>query len=484
MPHHPTPISSAKAKIYYYGCTDIGLMRNQNEDAFGFFGSSGNKLPEAGFMPVAQSLIAVLSDGVGGHDGGDIASAHVVASTAQKLAAINSPGSTSADELEDQLQALSKEINAEILAMAAERNHQRGMAATLTAAWFLPDTLIAIHAGDSRLYRLRQGTLSQLTIDDTIAGRGLVDGSLTEEQARKHPKRHVLQNAVGIPSADFSVSIKQHSVEAGDVYLLCSDGLTDGLLDKDLAKAMTMVHDGEDAEEVLERLVDGANQGSGKDNITIQIIHYPIPVDKQEKDITDHQALYNTAAKTSKKSSMRQIAIPVLSLSLFFLAAIFFTHSHHTKANDVLLQKLETIEQQLETQAVRFRTDFDTVEIRAHDLGRGLEQLRGQLSNLTQKQNTLGQNQSGISSQLAETVADINQQIKDAITTHGQNLRSEFSGIRQKMDAQIGNIRSNSEQIFQQMDEKVTDLHTQLHNALNPSSERIEEEQREPDLSK
>lgn len=145
------------------------------------------------------------------------------------------------------------------------------MAATATAAWLGRGRLAVAHVGDSRLYRWRGGRLECLTVDDTEAARAVAEGRITPEQARTHAKKHVLERAVGMDPKKFASSAQIHAVEDGDVYMLCSDGLTDGLSDPQLERGFEGLDPG-DLSAFAERLVEAGNRASGKDNLTAVLL--------------------------------------------------------------------------------------------------------------------------------------------------------------------------------------------------------------------
>jgi protein phosphatase len=151
--------------------------------------------------------------------------------------------------------------------MAQEDPSKKGMGCTCTAAWAADGRLTAAHVGDSRLYRLRDDRLEQLTDDHSLVG-GLVRlGQLTPQEAEQHPQRSVILRAVGVePTVE--VDVLHHDLEPGDVYLTCSDGLTSMVRDEVLGETLRMFSSLAEAVEVL---VDLANASGGRDNITVAL---------------------------------------------------------------------------------------------------------------------------------------------------------------------------------------------------------------------
>jgi serine/threonine protein phosphatase PrpC len=151
----------------------------------------------------------------------------------------------------------------------------------LTMAYATERCLYVAHVGDSRCYRFRDGELQQLTQDHTVVARLVSDGAITPEQAATHSLRNVVMNAVGGGKRGVDPEVHKHALEAGDVWLLCTDGLTKMLSDKEIAERLagpgTPVEKGQS-------LVDEANRRGGEDNITVLIAEF------QERPATDGAA--------------------------------------------------------------------------------------------------------------------------------------------------------------------------------------------------
>jgi PPM family protein phosphatase len=163
------------------------------------------------------------------------------------------------------------QANARVLAEAAEQPELYGMGTTLTLAYSLNDVLFLAHAGDSRCYLCRQGTLYRLTEDHTLVEELVRHGALTAEAAVKHRSRHVITNAIGGTSSDLKVEVHMLDLEDGDRLLLCSDGLTDMLSDEEINRALNIA---DDPEQACRTLVTRANEAGGKDNITAVVAHF------------------------------------------------------------------------------------------------------------------------------------------------------------------------------------------------------------------
>jgi serine/threonine protein phosphatase PrpC len=219
--------------------TDVGLEREGNEDAF-----------------LVRPPLFVVADGMGGAQAGDVAS--------RTLVEVFGEAAETA-ELPDALEATVQEANARIHRMAVDDPSLKGMGCTATACYVAGGRLTTAHVGDSRLYRLRDGSFEQLTEDHSLVG-GLVRlGQLTPEEAEVHPQRSVILRAVGV-EATVEVDLLHHELETGDVYLACSDGLTGMVRDEVIAETLEAFPSLAVAAEML---VELANAAGGRDNITV-----------------------------------------------------------------------------------------------------------------------------------------------------------------------------------------------------------------------
>src|SRR3954470_4212404 len=226
--------------VEYAGASDVGRQRESNEDA----------------LFVAPPMFAV-ADGMGGARAGEVAS-----ELATK--AFEEHGE-SADPPERQLTALAQQANRSIYDLASSDDSLRGMGTTLTGA-MVSDREVAIgHVGDSRAYRLRDGSLEQLTRDHSLVAELERTGQISPEAAEHHPQKSIITRALG-PEPDVEVDTYTVPARDGDVFLLSSDGLTGMVSDDELASILGKAPSLEDAAETLVR---AANQNGGKDNITV-----------------------------------------------------------------------------------------------------------------------------------------------------------------------------------------------------------------------
>src|SRR5256885_6335817 len=220
--------------------TDVGRQRQGNEDNF-----------------LEQAPLFAVADGMGGARAGEVASKIAV----DKLGASGPSDGSPEQHLAD----VTREANREIYKMAQSDSALAGMGTTLTAA-LVTDREVAIgHVGDSRLYRFRDGELERLTQDHSLVEEFVRQGKLTPEEAENHPQRSIITRALG-PEPDGDVGTYTHAGRDGDVYLLCSDGLTGMVPEKRIAE---ILGEARPLDEAAHRLVEEANANGGKDNITV-----------------------------------------------------------------------------------------------------------------------------------------------------------------------------------------------------------------------
>ncbi|HEX5639869.1 MAG TPA: Stp1/IreP family PP2C-type Ser/Thr phosphatase [Burkholderiaceae bacterium] len=237
--------------------THAGLVRPLNEDAIGADPSCG---------------LFVLADGLGGYNAGEVASVMAISAVLDRLSA--ALAASKAEEApfapDEAIYDTVGEINATIYNAALNSAAFEGMATTLVIAWFLGTRLWIAHTGDSRLYRFRNGQLEQLTRDHSFSQELLDAGMVTEEEARLLPAKNLVTRALGA-AADIEPEIQDVEVQAGDLLLLCSDGLTEMVGTYEIAGLLSIGED--DTHETARRLIDLANESGGRDNISVVLIH-------------------------------------------------------------------------------------------------------------------------------------------------------------------------------------------------------------------
>lgn len=236
--------------------TDAGRVRPHNEDAV--YGD-------------AESGLAILADGMGGYNAGEVASglATMMLRTELPKALAPEPGRREAALPREALNAEIGKINAAILRAAESQPRYAGMGTTLVVAVFRDDQMTVAHVGDSRLYRWRNGELRLLTRDHSVLREQLDSGIITAEQARQSRNRNLLTRALGVDPV-VEPELAEHAVEPGDVYLLCSDGLNDMVEDGDIAAML--VSQSERLAACAAELVRAANDRGGRDNVSVALV--------------------------------------------------------------------------------------------------------------------------------------------------------------------------------------------------------------------
>jgi serine/threonine protein phosphatase PrpC len=220
--------------------TDTGRQRRDNEDS-----------------AYVRAPLFVVADGMGGAQAGEVASALAVEEFQRPLAVDGTPEQRLADRVQS--------ANRRIYETAQSAHEQAGMGTTLTAAYLDDADLAVAHVGDSRAYIFRDGSLTRLTQDHSLVEELVRRGKLTEEQAAEHPQRSIITRALGIEN-DVEVDTWTFPVRAGDVVLMCSDGLTSMIGEDQIAAVLGSEPD---LDRAGERLIAEANEAGGRDNITV-----------------------------------------------------------------------------------------------------------------------------------------------------------------------------------------------------------------------
>ena len=246
-----------KDKIEIFGLTDVGLVRDHNEDSIGDNVDLG---------------LVVLADGMGGHRGGEVASAitvnTILETLADKLNKIKPGGIDETTGYSLQSAAVHDAItraNENVFTSSHENSQYRGMGTTVVVLLFYDDQCTVAHVGDSRLYRYRDGELEQITNDHSLMQELIDRGFYSAEQAENSLNRNLVTRAVGIEES-VQVDVLEDAAHPDDIYLLCSDGLTD-MVNDDVIKN-TIMGNSENLEKIATELIRLANESGGKDNIS------------------------------------------------------------------------------------------------------------------------------------------------------------------------------------------------------------------------
>lgn len=232
-----------------FGTSDSGLKRPDNEDAF-------MTLPEVGLCSVA--------DGMGGASAGEVAS-RIFAETASEV--FSKARARSEKEVVDAVQNAFQLANQRILDHTRKNPDHRGMGCTAEVLAFYNENIVLGHVGDSRTYVLRKHVLKQLTKDHSLVQDQMDQGLITPSEAKRHPLRHIILRVVGVKE-DLEVQLVRGKAIPGDLFLLCSDGLTDMVDDASiqgvLSSSLSLPQKGQ-------KLIELANSAGGYDNITVTL---------------------------------------------------------------------------------------------------------------------------------------------------------------------------------------------------------------------
>ena len=240
--------------------TDVGRLRKNNQDAV-----------------ILGNGLAGVADGMGGHKGGEIASAGLRDGLLREIRE-RKPDSIA-------LQEAVKTVNHELWMQQENDASLSGMGTTLTVLWPTEKEMIIGQIGDSRAYLLREGELTQVTNDHSMVADMVRKGVLTEEQAACHPMRNYITRAVGTEE-DIDIDLSMHDRKKGDRWLICSDGLY-GMITRSQLLQMMM---SEDMEKAADDLLEAAMQGGGKDNITLILLQDDTCIENGEEKEDTAQA--------------------------------------------------------------------------------------------------------------------------------------------------------------------------------------------------
>jgi len=244
-------------QIEHFGLSDIGCVRATNEDAFAIAGDEG---------------VFVLCDGMGGGAAGEVASSLAVDAFLEALREDKPGANAEAKEIREAMRFAIVDANSLVMQRARLSAEFRGMGTTLVALWLRSGRIdgrvrrgaFLAHVGDSRCYRMRDRKLEPLTVDHSLVELQVQMGEITAEEAERSDMRHVITRAVG---ADARIEPETRTVEVrhGDVFLLCSDGLTGEVTDARIAEILS---DGVKLEDLCRALIREARINGGEDNIT------------------------------------------------------------------------------------------------------------------------------------------------------------------------------------------------------------------------
>lgn len=247
-----------------YGQTDVGRRRKLNED---------------NYVVDAETQLYAVCDGMGGHNAGEVASKMAIETLesfiqkSHREKEITWPYgldvnlSFEGNRLKTALQLANKRV----FKAADNREDYTGMGTTAVAALISENVMTLGSAGDSRVYLVRGGQLTQLSKDDSWVTSAWAEGILSAEEIERHPLRNVITKAIGAKET-IEIDVSEHKLEAGDVSFLCSDGLHAMLSDEQILKVLTPFP--ATLQEAAQKLIDAANEAGGKDNVTVVMLRY------------------------------------------------------------------------------------------------------------------------------------------------------------------------------------------------------------------
>jgi len=329
----------------FFGLTDRGKIRENNEDTFIAEKIAGGKL-----------IAACVIDGVGGYEGGEVAAQIAKDRITEYLH--NSGGNATAALTQAMIVS-----NENIYKENQQRNQQQPMAcvATLAVADVEGNQFHYAHVGDTRLYLLRGDTLVKVTHDHSFVGFLEDSGRLSEEEAMKHPKRNEINKALG-----FDPQIQAYSdyIETGnspflpgDMLLLCSDGLTDMVNASDITSILTQ---NLTLAQKTQALIEAANEAGGKDNITVVLVHNNKKPVKQKaaKPVANH-AVQETPAIVPKRKSNKTVIGVLAALSVLAIAAFIWQLSKNNKPDGTIVPA-QTLKKDRNEKELRLQSMLDT----------------------------------------------------------------------------------------------------------------------------
>jgi len=246
-----------KSALEIATATDSGMVRSHNEDSIAADGEVG---------------LEVLADGMGGYNAGEVASGiavELIKSEMKKALAGKKPEELNGQSAEQLITEHSTRANAAIYQAAQSQPQYSGMGTTLVVALWHDNHVSVGHVGDSRLYRLRDGVLEQVTRDHSLLQEQIDSGMITKEQARHSQNKNLVTRAVGI-DPEVETEVHTYPVRPGDIFLLCSDGLNDMVIDEDIQ--LTLASLAANLPLAAQQLVQQANDNGGRDNVSVILV--------------------------------------------------------------------------------------------------------------------------------------------------------------------------------------------------------------------
>jgi serine/threonine protein phosphatase PrpC len=271
--------ASVATRLQWFGRTDRGHVRLNNEDAFLALQFDANEVRYLGKIGEAPNedadFVFAVSDGMGGAKAGELASRITVDKITHLLPKSFKQAAMGLESgFEDIFDELFDQVHRALTFVGSGDEEVNGMQATLSLCWFTPKWMYYAHVGDSRIYYLpaRSKEIKQLSHDDTYVGWLFRTGKINEWELHNHPQRTALQKALGGGNQFVQPQVGAVRYEAGDIFMLCTDGLVDGLYDSQIFDMLRRPDFNEAAVTPAQRLVDASLQRAGKDNTTALVI--------------------------------------------------------------------------------------------------------------------------------------------------------------------------------------------------------------------
>jgi serine/threonine protein phosphatase PrpC len=230
--------------------SDQGMIRTSNEDVY---------------IADVKSCVFLVADGMGGHAAGEIAS-QITASAVEKVLSDRDPE----ENVEDLLQRAVRYANKRVYETQEQKPECQGMGSTLTVLTFRETHYYLAQVGDSRAYLCRDNKLNQLTRDHSVVWSLFESGILTKDDISRHPQKNLITRSIGT-HPEVEIDLLAGTTAEGDIYLLCSDGLTDVLSDQDILQIIES--NNKNPKKIGKSLIDAANNGGGPDNVTIVVVY-------------------------------------------------------------------------------------------------------------------------------------------------------------------------------------------------------------------
>ncbi len=276
-------ITSPAPDVHWSGLTHVGKVRKNNEDVFLALAVDGREvryLGKTGHASLGEhDFVFAVSDGMGGAQSGEFASRITVDRITRLFPrAFRMAAAGLGAGFSDILAELVTSIHHELLKLGYSYEECAGMGATLSLCWVRPEWMYFAHLGDSRIYYLpHNGPLTQVTHDHSHVGWLRRTGKINEREARTHPRRNALQQALGAGHQFVEPHIGAVGHRPGDRFVICSDGLVDGLWDRHIEEILRTAPPAEAQASLAKRLVDTAVDNSGRDNTTAVVIELSAP---------------------------------------------------------------------------------------------------------------------------------------------------------------------------------------------------------------